>query len=142
MLCPMLLSRFSKRDLSLTACILAIAAHSVLLLNLRSFTLVLVSGIVPALGEAPLTAIAFGMMGDVVEYGQWKTHIRQKALICGSGITRAIITKLVDARGCISFAGVRGPAPKYSGDDTEHLSVWTNTDLGHHRGRAGVLQAR
>lgn len=111
----------------------------------------LVSGIVPALGEAPLTAIAFGMMGDVVEYGQWKTHIRQKALICGggslgfkigTGVTRAIITKLMDASGCMSFAGIRDPAQKYSGDDTEHLSVWTNTDLGHHRGRAGVLQAR
>ncbi|WP_297871156.1 MFS transporter [uncultured Oscillibacter sp.] len=121
MLCPMLLSRFSKRDLSLAGCILAIAAHSVLLLNPRNFTLVLVSSIVRALGEAPLTAIVFGMMGDVVEYGQWKTHIRQEALIfgggslgfkIGTGITSAIITKLMDASGYMSFAGGSVAQPK------------------------------
>lgn len=121
MLCPMLLRRFSKRDLSLAGCILAIAAHSVLLLNPRNFTLVLVSSIVRALGEAPLTAIVFGMMGDVVEYGQWKTHIRQEALIfgggslgfkIGTGITSAIITKLMDASGYMSFAGGSVAQPK------------------------------
>ena len=114
MLCPMLLTKFSKRDLSLWGCALAIVAHATLILNPRSFTLALVSSIVRALGEAPLTAIVFGMMGDVIEYGQWKTHIRQEALIfgggslgfkIGTGITSAVITKLMDASGYMSYAG-------------------------------------
>ena len=114
MLCPLLLNRFSKRDLALWGCILAVGAHATLILNPRSFTLALVSSIVRALGEAPLTAIVFGMMGDVIEYGQWKTHIRQEALIfgggslgfkIGTGITSAIITKLMDASGYMSYAG-------------------------------------
>ena len=112
MLCPLLLNRFSKRDLSLWGCVLAVAAHATLLLNPHSFTLALVSSIVRALGEAPLTALVFGMMGQVVEYGQWKSHIRQEALIfgggslgfkIGTGITSAIITKLLDISGYTSF---------------------------------------
>ncbi|MGN1007495.1 MAG: MFS transporter [Butyricicoccus sp.] len=114
MLCPLLLNRFSKRDLALWGCVIAVAAHAVLIVNPRSFTLALVSSIVRALGEAPLTAIVFGMMGDVIEYGQWKTHIRQEALIfgggslgfkIGTGITSAVITKLMDASGYMSYAG-------------------------------------
>lgn len=114
MLCPLLLNRFTKRDLALYGCILAVAAHATLLIDPRNFTLALVSSIVRALGEAPLTAIVFGMMGDVIEYGQWKTHIRQEALIfgggslgfkIGTGITSAVITKLMDASGYMSFAG-------------------------------------
>lgn len=111
MLCPLLLTRFSKRDLSLWGCILAVIAHATLLFNPHSFSLALVSSIVRALGEAPLTAVVFGMMGQVVEYGQWKSHIRQEALIfgggslgfkIGTGITSAIITKLLDVSGYTS----------------------------------------
>ena len=111
MLCPLLLTRFTKRDLSLWGCILAVVAHATLILNPQSFSLALVSSIMRALGEAPLTAVVFGMLGQVVEYGQWKTHIRQEALIfgggslgfkIGTGVTSAIITKLLDASGYMS----------------------------------------
>lgn len=30
------------------------------------------------MGLAPLNAGVFGMIGNVVEYGQWKTHLRQE----------------------------------------------------------------
>ena len=51
------------------------------------------------------------MMGQVVEYGQWKNHFRKEALIfggslgfkIGTGITSAIITKLMDASGYMSY---------------------------------------
>lgn len=113
MFCPLLLRRFSKRNLALVGCIIAVVAHATLLLNPRSFTLALVSSIVRALGEAPLTAIVFGMLGDVIEYGQWKTHIRQEALIfgggslgfkIGTGVTSAVVTKLMDKSGYISMS--------------------------------------
>ncbi len=67
--------------------------------------------IVRALGEAPLTAVVFGMMGDVIEYGQWKSHIRQESLVFGGGslgfklgvgLTSAIISGLLNASGYIS----------------------------------------
>ncbi len=54
------------------------------------------------------------MLGDTVEFGQWKTHIRQESLIfaggalgfkLGNGITSAIISKLLSSAGYISSAG-------------------------------------
>ena len=51
------------------------------------------------------------MMGDVIEYGQWKSHIRQESLVFGGGslgfklgvgLTSAIISGLLNASGYIS----------------------------------------
>ena len=51
------------------------------------------------------------MMGDVVEYGQWKSHIRQESLIfgagslgfkVGTGITSVIMTALLEGAGFLS----------------------------------------
>ena len=111
LVCPMLLKRFNKRDLSLAGCILAVAAQIVFFMNPYSFTLAMGTTIVRALGEAPLTAVVFGMMGDVIEYGQWKSHIRQESLVFGGGslgfklgvgLTSAIISSLLNASGYIS----------------------------------------
>ena len=80
-------------------------------MNPHSFGLAMGTTIVRALGEAPLTAVVFGMMGDVIEYGQWKSHIRQESLVFGGGslgfklgvgLTSAIISGLLNASGYIS----------------------------------------
>ena len=55
------------------------------------------------------------MLGDVVEFGQWKTHLRQESFIfaigsvgtkLGNGITAAILTQLLAFSGYVSKAGV------------------------------------
>mgnify|MGYP002230335618 FL=1 len=111
LICPVLLKKFNKRDLSLAGCVLAVAAQMVFFMNPHSFGLAMGTTIVRALGEAPLTAVVFGMMGDVIEYGQWKSHIRQESLVFGGGslgfklgvgLTSAIISGLLNASGYIS----------------------------------------
>lgn len=111
LICPVLLKKFNKRDLSLAGCILAVAAQFVFFMNPHSFGLAMGTTIVRALGEAPLTAVVFGMMGDVIEYGQWKSHIRQESLVFGGGslgfklgvgLTSAVISALLNASGYIS----------------------------------------
>ena len=66
-----------------------------------------------AVGLAPLNAVVFGMIGDVVEFGQWKTHIRQESLIfaggsigtkVGAGVASAAMTGLLSLSGYISSA--------------------------------------
>lgn len=58
-----------------------------------------------------MNSIVFGFLGDVVEYGQWKTHLRQESLIfagssvgmkVGAGLTSAVITGLLSFAGYIS----------------------------------------
>ena len=57
---------------------------------------------------APLNAVVFSMVGDVVEFGQWKNHIRQESLIfaggsigtkVGAGLASAVITGLLSSSG-------------------------------------------
>lgn len=69
------------------------------------------SCVIRGIGLAPLNSIVFGFLGDVVEYGQWKTHLRQESLIfagssvgmkVGAGLTSAVITGLLYFAGYIS----------------------------------------
>lgn len=136
MLCPVLLRRFGKRDLSLAGAVIAVAAHMALLLNPHSFAWALVTSIVRALGEAPLTAVVFGMMGDVIEFGQWKTHIRQEALIfgggslgfkIGTGVTSAVLSNLLDKAGYISSTGAAVVQPESAVSMIQSIYVWGPT---------------
>lgn len=136
MLCPMLLRRFGKRDLSLAGAIVAVVAHMALLLNPHNFVWALVTSIVRALGEAPLTAVVFGMMGDVIEFGQWKTHIRQEALIfgggslgfkIGTGITSAVLSNMLDKAGYISSTGAAVVQPESAISMIQNIYVWGPT---------------
>lgn len=111
MCCPFLLKKMSKRNLALYGCIFAVFSHCLFLLNPYSFSWTLITSVLRGIGQAPLTAIIFGMMGDVIEYGQWKSHIRQESLIfgggslgfkVGTGITSAVITSLYTYSGYIS----------------------------------------
>ncbi len=132
MICPLLLRKYGKRNLSLAGAIIAVAAHAALMLNPHSFSWALITSIVRALGEAPLTAVVFGMMGDVVEFGQWKTSIRQEALIfgggslgfkLGTGITSSILTNLLDKAGYISST-TSVVQPQSAIDMIQNIYVW------------------
>lgn len=133
MICPFLLKKFGKRDLSLAGAIIAVVAHAAFILNPGSFGWALGTSIVRSLGEAPLTAVVFGMMGDVIEFGQWKTHIRQEALIfgggslgfkIGTGITSAVITSLLDKAGYISTTGVAVVQPDSAVSMIKNIYIW------------------
>ena len=114
MICPFLLKKINKRNLSLTGAIIAVVSHAAFMLNPGSFSWALGTSIVRALGEAPLTAVVFGMLGDAIEFGHWKTNIRQESLIfggaslgfkIGTGITSAVITSLLDSAGYVCSTG-------------------------------------
>ncbi len=133
MLCPMLLKKFGKRQISLIGAIIAVAAQALFLVNTQSYEWALITSIIRALGEAPLTAIVFGMLGDAVEFGQWKSHIRQTSLIfaggalgfkLGTGITSAILSNLLSAAGYISSAGEGVVQPDSALAMIQNIYVW------------------
>lgn len=110
---PAILKRFGKRNMSLAGACLAMAGQLLFCLNPTSFAWMMLSCIIRAIGLAPLNSVVFGFLGDVVEYGQWKTHLRQESLIfagssvgmkVGSGLTSAIITGLLSMAGYLSSA--------------------------------------
>lgn len=110
-LSPMLLKKFGKRNMSLAGACLALVGQIIFCLNPTNFGFMVFSCVIRGLGLAPLNSIVFGFLGDVVEFGQWKTHIRQESLIfagssvgmkVGAGLTSAIITGLLSYAGYVS----------------------------------------
>lgn len=108
---PMLLDRFGKRNMSLAGIILALIGQILFCMNPYSFRWMVMSCVIRGIGLAPMNSVVFGIIGDVVEFGQWKTHIRQESLIfaggsvgqkLGAGLTSAIITGFLSLSGYIS----------------------------------------
>ena len=96
--CTPLIRKFGKRNIALVGSLIALAGQLLFFLN-------------RAIGLAPLNAVVFGMVGDVVEFGQWKTHIRQESLIfaggsigtkVGAGLASAAMTGLLSLAGYVS----------------------------------------
>lgn len=108
---PALLNLFGKRNMSLAGVILALGGQLLFFLNPYSFPWMVLSCIIRGIGLAPMNSVVFGIIGDVVEFGQWKTHLRQESLIfaggsvgqkLGAGLTSAIITGLLSVSGYVS----------------------------------------
>ena len=133
MLCPLFLRRFGKRNISLCGAIIAVLAQLAFFFNTNSFQWALITSLVRALGEAPLIALVFGMMGDVVEFGQWKYHIRQESLIFaggtvgfkfGTGVASAIMAALLTQAGYISSAGAAVVQPESAISMIRNIYLW------------------
>lgn len=106
-----LLRRFGKRNMSLGGVLICFIGHVIFLLNPTDFGWVVFSCVVRGIGFAPIQSVIFGFIGDAVEYGQWKTRLRQEGLIfsggsvgtkVGSGLTSALLTGLLSYAGYIS----------------------------------------
>lgn len=111
---PTMLKKFGKRNMALIGIVIALASHLVYMMNPYNFGFVIMSCIMRGVGFAPMNSVVFGFLGDVVDFGQWKYHIRQEGLIfsgssvgtkLGQGLTAAGITKCLDIAGYISSTG-------------------------------------
>ena len=110
-LCAPLIKKFGKRNIALAGSCIALGGQLLFFLNPYSLTWMVMSCVARAVGLAPLNAVVFGMIGDVVEFGQWKTHVRQESLIfaggsigtkVGTGVASAAMTGLMSLAGYIS----------------------------------------
>lgn len=111
--CSPLIKKFGKRNIALAGACIALVGQLLFCLNPSSFEWMVMSCVARAIGLAPLNAVVFGMIGDVVEFGQWKTHIRQESLVfaggsigtkVGAGVASAMMTGLLSIAGYISSA--------------------------------------
>ena len=133
MICPILLKKFGKRQISLVGAMVAVIAQALFIINTQSYEWALATTILRALGEAPLTAIVFGMLGDAVEFGQWKLHIRQTSLIfaggalgfkLGTGITSALLSNMLSAAGYVSSSGAGVTQPASALAMIQNIYIW------------------
>lgn len=108
---PALIPKFGKRNLALAGSLFVIAASLILLVNPGEYTIVLAVSGLRGIGEAPLFGVIFSLIADSVEYGQYKTHIRQEGMIfsaasvgskLGAGLSSAAVTGILGAMGYVS----------------------------------------
>lgn len=118
--CAPLIRKFGKRNTALAGAAIALAGQLLFCLNPHSFSWVVMSCVTRAVGLAPLNAAVFGMVGDVVEYGQYRSHVRQESLIfaggsvgmkVGAGIAAAAMTSLLSGAGYVSSAAAGTAQP-------------------------------
>lgn len=123
-----LIKRFGKRNVALAGAVIALAGQVLFFFNPYSFPWVIMSCVTRGIGLAPLNAVVFGMVGDVVEFGQWKTHIRQEGLIfaggsigtkVGAGMASAIMTGFLSLAGYVSSSAGKAAQP----DTALHMIV-------------------
>lgn len=109
--CAPLSKKLGKRNLILGGTVLSVAAQIVFILCPMNLGVLMGTTILRGLGVSPLNALLYGMVGDTIEYGQWKKHMRQEGLIfsagsmgnkVGIGIVSAVTTGLLSYSGYIS----------------------------------------
>ncbi|MEF9954839.1 MAG: MFS transporter [Clostridium sp.] len=109
--CTPFIRKFGKRNVAFAGAVIALAGQLLFFLNPQSFSWMVMSCVARAIGLAPLNAVVFGMIGDVVEFGQWKNHMRQESLVfaggsigtkVGAGVASAAMTGLLSVAGYIS----------------------------------------
>lgn len=110
-LSPVLVKKFGKRNMSMIGIGFALLGQLLFFVNPNSFALALASCVIRGIGLAPLNSIIFGFLGDAVDFGHWKSGLRQESLVfaagsvgakIGGGLTSAIMTKLLSVSGYIS----------------------------------------
>ena len=133
MIAPIFLKRMSKKTFALSGSILAVVGQVLFMLDVTSFTWAAITTVIRSIGVAQLSAVIFGILGDVVEYGQWKTHVRQESMIfggssfgykVGTGLTSAVITFLMEASGYISSTGTLVEQPQSALDMISAIYIY------------------
>lgn len=124
---------FTKVKLLICGSTLAIIGHLLLLVAPTSIPVNYVTVVLRALGLAPSSALFNGMVADVVEYGQWKTHQRQESLIfssssmgnkIGSGIILSLITWLMSFAGFVTSTTGGTAQPQSALNMIHNLYIW------------------
>ena len=128
--CPKMLQKFGKRNMSVIGIVIALVGHIIFCFFPYDFNMLIFSCFIRGVGFAPLNSVIFGFLGDVVEYGQWKFHVRQEGLIfsggsvgykVGTGITGAILTGLMSWSGYIASNTADAIQPQTAIDMIVHL---------------------
>lgn len=133
LLCPALFRRWGKRRSSMAGLVLAIFGQLLIFISPAQFFWVAASLVVRTVGVAPFVSAFFAFIGEAVEYGHWKTGIRQEGLVCsgcavvtrvGSGFATAAITGLLSLSGYISTANTAQTQPESVHAMIRAIYIW------------------
>jgi len=106
----------SKRNLIIVGGVVGIIGRLMILVNPESLTLVLTGVVIGSIGSAPMLAASFAMLGDTVDYGQWKSGVRTEGLAYSAA---TFSEKVGSAMGGIILGVLMGIAGYVGGQATQ-----------------------
>ncbi|MDO7907983.1 MFS transporter [Paenibacillus sp. JX-17] len=80
-----LVKRTGKRNAMIAGSMISSAGLILMMIHPTSILLVMVGLVVKSLGMAPMAGSMWAMLADTVEYGEWKTGIRNEGLVYSAG---------------------------------------------------------
>ncbi|MCD8138958.1 MAG: MFS transporter [Planctomycetaceae bacterium] len=119
--CPLLRRFASKRNCIAYGAVVVLLSQCIFMLAPHSFPLCVATTILRGIGQAPLSAFVFSMLGDAVEFGQWKTRVRQESFVfsggsvgtkVGMGASQALITAYMTYSGYLASTGATVAQPQ------------------------------
>lgn len=115
---PIIMAKMSKRNAMILGNAVVIIGTIILALFPENYDLIKVGLIVRGLGLAPTAVASYAMLGDVADYGEWKTGIRSDGLIfsagtfgekVGSGLGGLLIGIVMSIGGYVAGAAAQTP---------------------------------
>lgn len=73
---PPIIARFGKRKPIFIGTAFSVVGTAIMVINPTDLTLVIIGSLIRAIGSVPATASIFALVADVVDYGEWKNHVR------------------------------------------------------------------
>ncbi|MGT2801798.1 MFS transporter [Streptococcus henryi] len=116
---PFIMAKLSKRAVMILGNIVMLIGTGIIALFPTNFSMVIVGLVIRGLGIAPGAVAGFAMLGDVADYGEWKTGIRSDGLIfsaatfgekVGSGIGGLILGVVMSIGGYVAGAATQSVA--------------------------------
>jgi len=108
--------RFGKRNAMIVGVFITLIGYLVMLIDLSSVTMIVAGTIIRGIGKAPINGSMFALLADTIEYGEWKTGIRNEGMVysggsmgikIGSGLGTAIIGWVLAFGGYVGGADVQ-----------------------------------
>lgn len=99
-----IVKRIGKRNTNLLGWLLILVSYVPLLMAMTSVLILIVSAVIRGIGYACVMGVQFAIIGDSVEYGEWKTGVRSEGLVfsaqsfgckVGMGLGNALIGALL-----------------------------------------------
>ncbi|WP_457808190.1 MFS transporter [Kushneria sp. EE4] len=115
--------RFGKRNAIIVGEVITILGYLVMLIDLTNVALIIAGTIIRGIGKAPINGSMFAMLGDTVEYGEWKTGIRNEGMVysggsmgikVGSGLGTALIGWILAMGGYVGGGDAQTDAALFS----------------------------
>lgn len=99
-----IVKRIGKRNTNLLGWVIILISYIPLMFSMENVTLVVGTSVIRGIGYACVMGVQFAIIGDSVEYGEWKTGVRSEGLVfsaqsfgckVGMGLGNALIGALL-----------------------------------------------